>query len=132
MIKSIIHFFDKLEDHVRGFLSHYPIIYAIIGGYGVVHFWRGVWHQGDDLGMSATASLIFSIILLLMTGLLVSFFIGDNIVITGLRREKKLVEKTEEELEVEIGEMEHLKKHISAIEKSLEEIKGVIEKKKCK
>lgn len=130
MIKPIVRFFDKLEDHVRGFLSHYPIIYAIIGGYGVVHFWRGVWHQGDDLGMSATASLVFSIILLLMTGLLVSFFIGDNIVITGLRREKKLVEKTEEELEVEIGEMEHLKKHINAIEKSLEEIKGVIEKKK--
>ena len=130
MLKPIIHFFDKLEDHVRGFLSHYPIIYAIIGGYGVVHFWRGVWHQGDDLGMSSTESLVFGIVLLLITGLLVSFFIGDNIVITGLRREKKLVEKTEGELRTEVDEIEHLKKHIEAMENSLNEIKSVVNKKK--
>jgi len=130
MFKPIIHFFDKLEDRVRGYLSHYPIIYALIGGFGIVHFWRGVWHLGDDLHMSSEASLILSTIVLLMTGLLVSFFIGDNILITGLRKEKKLVEKTEEELGLEMGEMEHLKKHILAIEKNLEEIKDVINKRK--
>ncbi|MFA6297424.1 MAG: hypothetical protein WC629_02580 [Candidatus Paceibacterota bacterium] len=130
MPNPIIHFFDKLEDRVRGYLSHYPIIYALIGGFGIVHFWRGVWHLGDDLHMSSIASLVLSTVVLLMTGLLVSFFIGDNILITGLRKEKKLVEKTEDELEFEMSEMEHLKKHISSIEKNLEEIKNVVNKKK--
>ena len=130
MLKPIIHFFDKLEDHVRGYLSHYPIIYALIGGFGVVHFWRGVWHQGDDFGMSATASIVLGTVILLMTGLLVSFFVGESIVISGLRKEKKLVDKTESELRTEVDEIEHIKKHIEAIEVSLNEIKNVVNKKK--
>ena len=46
---------DKLEDHVRGFLSHYPIVYAFVGGIGVVIFWRGVWHTADYIMGSFTA-----------------------------------------------------------------------------
>lgn len=42
-------FFDLLEDHVRGWFSHYPILYGIVGGFGVVLFWRGVWHSTDYL-----------------------------------------------------------------------------------
>ena len=46
-MKSIIKFFDKIEDKIRGKLSHYPIFYAFIGGVGIVIFWRGVWHTAD-------------------------------------------------------------------------------------
>ena len=47
MLREIIHFFDKLEDKTRGTLSHYPFLYAFLGGIGVVLFWRGVWHTND-------------------------------------------------------------------------------------
>jgi hypothetical protein len=43
----IFHFFDKLEDRVRGFLSRKPTLYAIIAGFAIVLFWRGVWHTAD-------------------------------------------------------------------------------------
>jgi len=111
-------FFDRLEDHVRGFLSHYPIPYAIIGGIGIVLFWRGVWHGADYLMLLIRASapnstidlrseiwwdgplsLLAGIGILLTVGLFVSNFIGNEIIISGLRGEKKLSEKTEREVE---------------------------------
>ena len=36
---------------MRGFLSHYPMIYALVGGVGIVSFWRGVWETSDLLGI---------------------------------------------------------------------------------
>jgi hypothetical protein len=49
LVKNIVHFFDKLEDYVRGILSKYPIPYAFVGGVSIVLFWRGVWHTADML-----------------------------------------------------------------------------------
>ena len=49
LIAKISRFFDKLEDRVRSWLSHQPILYALIGGIGIVLFWRGVWHTADYL-----------------------------------------------------------------------------------
>jgi len=37
-MKKIIKFFDKLEDKVRRWFSHYPILYGIVGGIGTVLF----------------------------------------------------------------------------------------------
>ena len=34
--KKIYNFGDRLEDKARGRLSHYPIIYAFIGGTGII------------------------------------------------------------------------------------------------
>ena len=93
MMKKIIKFFDKLEDWVRGKLSHYPILYALIGGVGIVLFWRGVWHVADEMSLGSWTSIIISLILLLMTGLFVSFFIGHYIIFSGLKQEKKIEEK---------------------------------------
>jgi hypothetical protein len=31
-MRSILKFFDKLEDHVRGALSHFPLFYSLFGG----------------------------------------------------------------------------------------------------
>ena len=49
MTKNIVKFFDKLEDKTRAMLSRMPILYAFVGGIGVVLFWRGVWHTTDFL-----------------------------------------------------------------------------------
>ncbi len=128
MVKAIVGFFDRLEDHVRGLLSHKPIVYAIIGGVSHVLFWRGVWHIADDYGMGSWTSLIVGIVVLMLTGLIVSAFIGDQIIISGIRNEKKLAEKTEEEVEEESSrllvaqhELREISKRLSVIEKKLGE-----------
>ena len=125
----------------------YPITYAIIGGIGVVLFWRGVWHTADyfslyflnqagtisttDLGniWDGLISLVIGSALLLPTGLFVSFFIGDNIILAGLKREKKLAEKTEQEIETEKEELDDVRGIIKKMEKDLEEIKSKLANK---
>ena len=56
---------------------------------------------------------------MLATGLFVSFFVGDRIVLSGLRKEKKLIEKTEEELREEESELVQVKKELHKIEQRL-------------
>jgi hypothetical protein len=123
MFKKIIHFFDKLEDHVRFRLSRHPIIYALIGGVGIVLFWRGVWLLADDIGLGHVASLVISVVVLLLTGTFVWFFIGDQILISGLKEEKRLDQKTEEEVEKEEIELKTLHTLVKKISNDLDEIK---------
>lgn len=134
-MKKIIHFFDKLEDRIRGRLSLSPIIYALIGGVSMVLFWRGVWHTADILmvkgGVLGTIfyepiTIVWTLIVMLLTGLFASFFIGENIVISGLRHDKKLFEKTAEEVLEEEGEIASTIQHIKVIEKELAELTAKI------
>lgn len=121
MIKEVIRFFDKLEDRVRGKLSHQPILYALIGGVGIVLFWKGVWETAglfpflNDIGSIITGALI-----LLITGLLVSFFIGDSIILSGFKQEKKLAEKTEMEVLADKDTNQQILEHLEIIEEKLD------------
>lgn len=147
MFKVINKFFDKLEDKIRGRLSRKPIIYGFFGGIGIVLFWRGVWHTADYLSellyyttfsgpgrgyiieapwWDGPLSLLIGSILLLITGLFVSSFIGNEIIISGLKGEKKITEKTEEELKEEtlklkkaLNDLEEIKNKIQTIENKL-------------
>lgn len=135
-------FFDKLEDKIRFWFSHYPIFYGFIGGIGVVLFWRGVWHTADYIslyflnqtGVISTTdfgsirdgliSFIIGSILLLITGLFVSNFIGNEIIISGLRGERKLTEKTETEVRAETGAIAEIRDELKKLSKTIEEIKN--------
>lgn len=126
MIKKIVKFFDKLEDKVRAYMSHYPIVYAFIGGAGVIVFWRAIWRIFDywetHLGewgfiFGGPASLFISMIFLLMTGLFVAVFIGDQILISGIRHDKKITEKTEQELNGEYDMVKDIDKRMQRLEK---------------
>ena len=130
MLQKIDKFFDRLEDKVRGHLSHYPIVYAFIGGVGVILFWRGVWHTADLFAfMTGPVSTIIGVALLLLVGLFVSFFIGDSIIITGIKSEKKLAEKTELEVETEKEELDEVRETVREVEHEVEEIKKMLDKK---
>ncbi|OGZ98630.1 MAG: hypothetical protein A3C07_00030 [Candidatus Sungbacteria bacterium RIFCSPHIGHO2_02_FULL_47_11] len=133
MFKNVDKFFDHLEDSVRSHLSHYPIVYAFIAGVGIILFWRGVWHTADLFAfMTGPVSTIIGVVILLMVGMFVSFFIGDSIIIAGIKREKKLAEKTESEIETEKEELDDVRGMVREVEKEVEEIKDIMDKnKKC-
>lgn len=113
--KIIYDFFDKLEDKVRMKLTHFPLIYALIGSIGIVSIWRGIWHISDNWGMPAWLSLVWGILLTLISGLFVSFFIGENIVISGLNKEKRIDEKTEDEIHKERNTLVEMGRDIKEI-----------------
>ena len=129
-LMKILRFFDKLEDKTRAKLSHTPLIYALIGGVGVILFWRGVWHIADSANLNAIASTIIGAIILLVTGVFVSTFIGSRLIISGLSGEKKLAEKAEEEIETEESQIKKLQSTVERIEKEVTKIESEIEGKK--
>lgn len=130
---------------IRGFLSRHPLWYSFIAGVGLVLFWRGVWHTTDGIAeivwgpaelhttidiMSSfwdgPVSLIIGCIILISCGVFVSELLGKEIIISGLRGEKKLTEKTEVEVRTEtgaLGEIRHdvriLLRRLAAIEKKI-------------
>jgi hypothetical protein len=137
IFKKVIKFFDKFEDKVRAHLSRSPILYTFIGGIAIVLFWRGVWHTADILQARGgwlswifyePTNLIIVVIILLATGLFVSYFIGDTILISGLRQEKKAADKTEKEVKEEEVEILQLSSTIKEIKKEVDEIKDVVER----
>ena len=126
MIKKIVKFFDKFEDKNRGLLSRAPIVYAIVGGAAHVLFWRGVWHLADDYGLSNWWSLIIGAAILMASGLIVASFIGDSIIISGIKHEKKVAEKTEKEVVEGEYTIENVHLHVTNLERQVQEIKDLI------
>ena len=126
MTKRIINFFDKLEDKTRSKLSRMPIIYALIGSIGLVLFWRGVWYLADDINLGSIFSTTIGIVILLLTGVFVSTFVGNRLIISGLSGEKKLAEKTEEDIETEEKQIEKIQNTIEKVEKDISKIESEI------
>lgn len=130
----IVKYFDKVEDKIRGHLSRRPILYAFIGGAGVIIFWRGIWHTADMIPylQMGPVSILVGMLILLLTGVFVSGLIGNKIIITSLKGEKKLTEKTEDEIQDEIAAEERRLKHMESaldkIEEEVAEIKHSLEK----
>jgi mannitol-specific phosphotransferase system IIBC component len=132
ILKRIFRFFDKFEDRVRGRLSHFTIIYALISGVAITLFWRGVWSTADILAAKggiwaiifySPFTIIWTTAILLATGLFVSFFVGDRIILSGVKKEKKIEEKTETEIDKEEDEIRNVRSKINQMAKDIEEIK---------
>ena len=135
MIKAITRYFDRLEDKVRMRLSHRSIVYAIIGGTGTILLWRGVWHTADYLQSQGgflgwffyePVTVIWCSILLLLTGLFVSQFIGERIILSGIKNEKKSTDKTETEVQKEEVELKDLVPKMEAMSADIEKIKHAL------
>lgn len=122
-MRKIYNYFDKLEDRIRIRLSHRPIPYAIIGGIGIVLFWKGVWETAELFPiLHGPGSIFLGTGILLISGLLVSFFIGDSIILSGFKKEKKLVEKTEAEIALEKSTLGYVVSELERIEHKIDDI----------
>lgn len=128
MLHFLYTFCDKLEDRIRGKLSRRPIFYAFVGGLGVVLFWRGIWHSMDYLmeyffvefpWWDGPLSLVIGTSILLLSGVFVSTEIGNEVIISGLRGEKKTVDKTQDEIETEMYSLESIHKDLRYISNHL-------------
>jgi mannitol-specific phosphotransferase system IIBC component len=138
LVKKTVGFFDRLEDQIRMHLSHYPVLYTLIGGVAIVLFWRGVWHTADILQSQGgwlgwlfyePVNMVIVAVILLATGLFVSYFIGDTILMSGLKHEKKATDKTEREVEEEEAELKGIRTTIKEMKKEVDEIKEAVEHK---
>ncbi len=129
----------KIKHRIQNKLSHNPKIYALIVGVGVVLFWRGVWHSADHLHtfishLSATTSspsfidapwwdgplsFVVGCVVLYFTGAFTSSFIGNELILSGLRGEKKLNQRTETTIETERVEISDIKDELEIISRKL-------------
>ncbi|MEO5646007.1 MAG: hypothetical protein ABIO57_02980 [Candidatus Paceibacterota bacterium] len=133
--------FHSTVEHIRGFLSHYPKVYALLAGIGVVLFWRGVWNSVDIIHLAfdhyqtystlnsapiiwwdGPLSFVVGSIILYFTGAFVSSFIGNELILSGLRGEKKLNQKTETEVKTESTSIAEIKDELAQITQKLEEL----------
>ena len=133
MIKRIYKFFDRTEDKTRARLSHYPIFYAFLSGAGVILFWRGIWHAADATPFlqNSFVSIAFGAILLLSIGTFISSYIGNEIIISGLKKEKtaveKIVEAEEQDLVHEFEDDARIVKELAQVKSQLAELKNLLE-----
>lgn len=119
IFNKIYDFFDKLENKIRSRLSRHPITYALIGSIGTVSIWRGIWDLSDKWMIPGWVSAVGGIALATITGLFVSFFIGENIIISGLKKEKRIDEKTEDEIKKESDTLKDIQRDIKEIKEIL-------------
>ncbi len=129
----------KIEQKTQIYLSHYPKLYALIVGIGIVLFWRGVWHSADEIhttinyfssGSSTSfmltpwwdgpLSFIIGAFILYITSAFTSSFIGNELILSGLRGEKKLNERTNAEIQDEVYVITHIKEELTSISRKLD------------
>lgn len=123
-MKKILRFFDKLEDNTRAALSKHNFLYAFVGGVSIVIFWRGVWITADSIPfLTGPVSIFISVAILLVTGLFVSFFVGADIIISGLKKEKRLDERVASEVKTELDIMTDMQNKVNSIEKEMKMIR---------
>lgn len=122
IINEMMKFFNHIEIKIRHQLSHWPIVYAFIGSIGVVLIWRGVWIIADNFNMSGYSSLFWGVLISISIGLFVSFFVGDEIIISGIKQEKRIDEKTEEEIKKEEITLVEIRKDLKEIKLEIDEI----------
>jgi type I restriction-modification system DNA methylase subunit len=142
-------FVGKIEEKIKIYLSHRPRLYALIVGIGIVLFWRGVWHSTDlihtyfnifqnNLSIDASASpwwdgplsFVVGIVVLHFTGAFTSSFIGNELILSGLRGEKRLTEKTESEVKDEEQFISDIKEELSTMTEKIDQLEKEVHKKR--
>ncbi len=79
--------------------------------------------MADEVNMPGWVSLALGVGITVATGLFVSFFIGERIIISGIKGEKRIEEKTEEEIRKEDITLAETEVDLHEIKEELQEIK---------
>ncbi len=135
----------RIFTRLHIYLSHHSFLYALIVGIAIVLFWRGVWHTVDLLHLyishyHATASIDFSehpwwdgplsfvvgCIVLYISRAFVSSFIGNELILSGLRTEKKITRQTDSDLKTEVTAISEIKEEIETITRKLGDLESQI------
>ena len=117
-----------LEDKIRHWLSHWPILYALVGILGIVLIWRGIWHLADNVNLNSGLSIFIGAVILLLSGLLVAIAIGDEVLISAWRGRRKVTELSLEETLTLAEKVDEIKKLLVKIEGQLGTVKKGEEK----
>ncbi len=116
-------------------LSHSPIFYAFLTGAGIILFWRGIWHAADEIPFlqDSYVSIVVGATLLLAIGTFISSFIGNEIIISGNKREKKLVDRIveteEQDLMHEFEDDTRIMHELKDVRSQLDDIRKMLEGK---
>jgi hypothetical protein len=73
---------------------------------------------------------VVGFIILNFTGTFISSFIGNEIILAGLRGEKQLARKTESEVKTEVGAIAEIKEELFLLSTKLEELENKLKKPK--
>ena len=134
---------------IKAWLSHRPVLYALVGGTGVILFWRGIWltmdylmaairispaaHDSIDivngLWWDGPLSAVLGALILMCTGAFISSLIGNEIIISGLKAEKSLTEKESRIIRSRSMEIEDIRHDIENSIEKLDELEREIESK---
>ncbi len=132
-------FIRKAQIALRARIGKYPLLYALIGGIGIVLFWRGIWYCADyiyafmvptaaassgiSLGwpnvIDGLVSIIIGSLLLLSTGLFVTELAGGEMVLREEKKEEQTVKKESTELPGIETEIRHIEDELKEIHKDL-------------
>jgi hypothetical protein len=137
----------KILNKIHIFLSHHSYLYALIVGVGIVLFWRGVWHTVDTVhlylntytGVSTIdasghpwwdgpLSLIVGCLILYVSRAFISSFIGNELILSGLKIEKKMTKTVEAGVESEVSVISEIKEEVDMVTEKLEELEEKLKK----
>jgi len=140
---------EKIIEKIKIYLSHRPGLYALIVGVGIVLFWRGTWHSIDlihtyfnvfqnNLTIDSVMipwwdgplSFIVGVLVLYFTSAFTSSFIGNELILSGLRREKRLNEQTKSEIKTEEQVVLDIKQELGLVSEKIGELEREMHRKK--
>ncbi len=129
-------------------LSHRPVWYALLGGIGVVLFWRGVWLTADFIAFrigigsgshgsidgaallwwDGPLSLALGAFILLLTNAFVSSLIGNEVIISSLRAERRQNAAEGRMEATELSEIEDVRRTLAAATTKLDDLERHVNK----
>ncbi len=78
----------------------------------------------DDISwMNGWVTLAISALMLMLSGVFVSQFVSNHIIMSGIRREKKMVEKVSEEIKTDAESIREISERLKRIEQEFLSLK---------
>jgi hypothetical protein len=95
----------------------------VISGIGIVMFYRGLWLVLDEYPFfTGWVTLVIATMLLMLSGVFVSQFVSNHVILSGIKRDKKMVEKVGEQLKTDTELTQEVLERVKRIEEKLQSL----------